>query len=264
MRKVKRVFYFVISFVIAYYVYNISVIFYKLGMEDISKNIIFIALGIFLIVPIYRGIKVKLNLSSDSESIYLIDKAFSKIKDDDITKLQGITLKKDNDKAYVDALVVSNKGIFNIVFCTYSGKITITKDGRWKRYYRGKKSDVESPFKKVLKNKKILLEEFTESQIKDIVVLLNDRVDIKYNGDKDLPIIRHYELANYIENYNESEMFDEVELYDKLYPLIYKEKNINNERLSYERFLDIKWSLRSRILVIASAYTLYICNVILK
>ena len=57
---------------------------------------------------------------------------------------------------------------------------------------------------------------------------------------------------------------DEVELYDKLYPLIYKEKNINNERLSYERFLDIKWSLRSRILVIASAYTLYICNVILK
>ena len=79
-----------------------------------------------------------------------------------------------------------------------------------------------------------------------------------------MPIIRHYELANYIENYNESEMFDEVELYDKLYPLIYKEKNINNERLSYERFLDIKWSLRSRILVIASAYTLYICNVILK
>ena len=72
-----------------------------------------------------------------------------------VTPLQGITLKKDEVKGELDSIVVTSKGVFNIVSCSYIGDIKIKEDGNW--YKRDRRGDymISSPINKIKKNSHI-------------------------------------------------------------------------------------------------------------
>ena len=109
-----------------------------------------------------------------------INKTYKKIKDDTITKLQGVTLKQENTSIDIDSIVINKYGVFNIVYCEFKGNIKIKEFNNWYKVVRGGvEVPIESPIEKLRKNREMLNRVFDEDQIIDLIVLVIDRVDVE-------------------------------------------------------------------------------------
>ena len=61
---------------------------------------------------------------------------------------------------------------------------------------------------------------------------------------------------------NDLYKYNEDELYDKLYPIIVTERELQQDNKLFQKYLDYKWQYRSRITIISFAAVLYIFKMI--
>ena len=88
MRKIKRGMYVITAIVLSYMIYNVSIILLKVGMKDVSKNIFFFTLGMYLILPLLK--RIKINVEEDEKlkrPIYVVNKSLKEIKGNEVTKI---------------------------------------------------------------------------------------------------------------------------------------------------------------------------------
>lgn len=258
IRILKRIYYSVSALVLVYLVYFMSLVLFRVGLNNASKDFFFMAVGLYLVIPLFKLIKDNKNIPKDALVTNKIKKELLQIEEDDISKIQGVTLKYNNYKEYIDCIIINKYGLYNIVFCDYKGNIIINKNGEWiEQTIKGTKG-VISPIEKIKKNRKVLAKALKEEEIIDLVVMTNAYVEINQEEASTVPIVRYDELADYINEYNSEEKFDEEELYDRIYPLIYKEKDLSKETDLFERYLDNRWQYRSRFAVISFFILFYI------
>ena len=170
MRKIKRGMYVITAIVLSYMIYNVSIILLKVGMKDVSKNIFFFTLGMYLILPLLK--RIKINVEEDEKlkrPIYVVNKSLKEIKGNEVTKLQGLTLKGKVKKEYIDSIIITKRGLFNIVMCDYSGDISIMEDGSWVKKTRRETQYLKSPLEKIKRNRSVLSEVLDEEIISFII-----------------------------------------------------------------------------------------------
>lgn len=263
MRNFKKVIYILTALIIIYYIYAISVMLLKVGFKSASRDFFFFTLSIYLLIPLIKNIKYKRDISEELILTYKINKSINKIKDNNITKLQGVTIKNNNGEASFPCIITTNNGIFNIVFCKYKGSIIVREDNNWfEKYKKDMLIKVISPINAIRKNRHILKENFNEDEIIDLIVMTNNYVDINEEEISSVPIVKIKDLGSYIENYESEEEYKEEDIYNKLYPAIYKEKNIDTEINIYNKYLDNMWQYRSRFALICFSTMFYIFRVI--
>jgi len=261
IKKLKRLFYSLSALVLVYMVYIMSVMLLKVGLKDISKDFFIISLSIYLVLPLIKTAKDKRNIPKDAAITSRIKKILSEIKDDNITKLQGVTIKYNKNKEYVDSIVVTEDGVFNIVLCNYKGDITIKKDDVWFNEKRKESIEITSPLDKVKRNRRIFSKLLEEDEIIDIIVMTDPSVEVYEEESSSIQIVRYDDLVSYIMDYKGETKYDEEELYDKIYPLIFKEKDLLKETELLERYLEYRWQYRSRVAAISFFLMFYIFRV---
>lgn len=260
--NVKRISYTFITFILVFCIYKISLLFLKVGMDGASRDIFFIPISLYFCISLikymsYRG-KVQVDIIKMEEKLNTLFKGFN----DKVTPLQGVTLEKDDNEGVIDALVITNKGVFNIVPCSYTGDISIKEDGNW--YKVGKREDtmISYPVTKVRKNRELLAKIYDEEEILDIIIMLEDKVDIEGEENSSVTILRNDELKSYIEDYDGVENYDEEELYQEMYSYIKEEWDLVKMKKLYNEYLDSKWQFRSRLAFSSFFFIFYILNLI--
>ena len=263
MKFLKRLFYSLSALILVYFVYFMSISLLKVGLKEASKNFFFISLSLYLVLPLIKIIRDKRNIPKDAVITNRINKTLKELKDDTITKLQGVTIKYKKNKEYVDSFVVTEDGVFNIVLCNYRGDIIIKKGDGWFNDRIKESVELISPIEKIKRNRKILSNSLQEDEIIDIIVMTDSFVTVYEEEASSVPIVRFDDLVDYIKEYEGEEKYDAEELYDKLYPLIYKEKDLAKETELLEKYLDNRWQYRSRVAMI-SFFALFYMFKILK
>lgn len=262
MKTIKQIFYLLYEIIIVYYVYSISILFLKIGFSEISKDMFFIFLVMFLLLPLAKSLKIGKNIKLLSiENEYKINEKIKKIKN--INKLYNPVLKVKKDKENLDNIIITKKGVFNIVKSNLKGKIKIENDNEWYKKIGGKYIKIESPILKIKKFRKILRRAFSEDIIYDVIVMMEDRVTIEEENNTNAPIISYNELDKFIKNYNADEIYEPDELYDKLYPYIYENKDNSKEISIYNKYVEAKWKYRGRLAVVLISIVFYIKNVLI-
>ena len=249
--NIKRIYICFFSFFLIYLVYKMSTLLLKMGLDSAATEIFYIIVSLYLGYSLIRYMQYKKSYSFDELELYnRVNKIFSKIEGK-VTPLQGITLKKDEVKGELDSIVVTSKGVFNIVSCSYIGDIKIKEDGNW--YKRDRRGDymISSPINKIKKNREILSKIYNEEEIVDVVLLLSDYIE-------------NDELNDYINDYEIEDEYDESGLYDKLYVTIESEKDLDGIKSSYKKYIDAKLQFRSRLAAVSIFTILYILNIIYK
>lgn len=263
MNNIKRIFYAFTTTIIVFMIYRMSILLLMVGLKSTSRQLFFTTLCLYLFIPLLKNIRLKNVDTNMCEINSKINKTYKKIKDDTITKLQGVTLKQENTSIDIDSIVINKYGVFNIVYSEYKGNIKIKEFNNWYKVVRGGvEVPIESPIEKLRKNREMLNRVFDEDQIIDLIVMVNDRVDVEEEEVSSVPIIRYDDLPSYISEYESDDEFDPEELYDKLYPLIFKTKDLEKDIELYEKYLDLKWQYRSRFAIIAFSLFFYIVKVI--
>lgn len=260
--NIKRVWLCFFSFLLIYIFYKISILLLKLGLETTAFEIFYIVSALYLGYSLISYMQFRKSYSFDELEYYnRVNNIFSKIEGK-VTPLQGITLSKDGVKGELDSIIVTSKGVLNVVSCSYTGDIIIKEDGNW--YKSDKSGDymITSPIGKIKKNRKILSNIYQEEEIIDVVLLLSDYVDVEGEENFFVPILQNNELNNYIEEYDIEEEYDESELYDKLYSAIDSEKDLEELKSNYKKYIDTKWQFRSKLAAVSIFGILYILNVI--
>ena len=112
MKVIKRIFYTLTALVLVYMVYLMSITLLKVGFNSASKDFFFITLSIYLAVPLIKIIKDKRNIPKDAVITNKMKKTLKQLNDINITKLQGVTIKYNNIKEYVDSIVITQNGLF--------------------------------------------------------------------------------------------------------------------------------------------------------
>lgn len=263
MRILKRFLYAFFAAIIIYTIYRFSVIALIFGFNDTSREIFFVPIVFYFFIPILRNFK---NRKLDIKKIRVYKKIkniYKKISDFNVTPLLGLTL-KDKEKAIdIDSIIVTEKGLFNIVLCDYNGDIEVKKNNKWiKINNKNKDINLISPIDKVRENRSILNKIYNEETIIDLIVLTDFSADVYEEYKSDADIVRADDLLDYIESYDSDEKYDSDELYDKLYPYIFKEKDLEKEFNIYEKYLDYKWQYRSRIAFISLGVIFYVLRTI--
>ena len=263
MRILKRLLYAFFAAIIIYTIYRFSVIALIFGFNDTSREIFFVPVVFYFFIPILRNFKNR-NLNIKRIKVYKkIKNIYKKISDFSVTPLLGLTLKDKEKTVDIDSVIVTEKGIFNIVLCDYNGDIEVKKNNKWIKI-KSKNKDVEllSPINKVRKNRLFLNKIYGEESIIDVIVMTDFTADVYEEEKSDADIVRADDLLDYIESYNSDERYDSDELYDKLYPYIFKEKDLEKEFSIYEKYLDYKWQYRSRIAFISVGIIFYVLRTI--
>lgn len=261
-KNLKRIYFCFISFLLIYLVYRMSLLLLKFGLNDAAFEIFYIVSALYLGYSLIRYIQYKKSYSFNELKLYnRVNKIFSNVEGN-VTPLQGVTLKKGDNKGELDSIIITSKGVLNIVSCSYTGDLIIKKDGNW--YKRDKNSDymISSPINKIRKNRDILSKIYNEDEIIDVVLLLSDYVEIEGEENFNVPILRNDELNEYIEEYQIEEEYNTEELYDKLYPTISEEKDLEGLKSNYNKYIDTKWQFRSRLAAVSIFGILYILNLI--
>ncbi|MGG7178604.1 nuclease-related domain-containing protein [Clostridium paraputrificum] len=261
-KEIKRFSYFITAFILVFIIYQLSITLLKIGFNSASSNIFFVTLGIYLCIPILKYNKSRSGVVvNEIEHCSKMEKSMKSLKKK-MTPLQRITLKVNDKIVAFDDIVVSKKGVFNIVECSLTGNIEINKDNKWYRKTRKSKELVSSPITQIRENREILNKVLKEDQILDVIVMINDRVDIDGEEDSAVPIVRYDEIATYINEYDCSEEYDDEELYQRIYPIIEEEKDLEEVVKNYHMILDNRWQFRSRLFVVVIFFALYILNII--
>lgn len=262
MGNVKRVFYAFVTLLVVFMIYRMSVLLLILGLKEASRQLFFITLSLYLFIPLIKSFKFKGYNVESAEIRRKIKKIYKGIKDDKVTTLQGITLKSDKKSIDIDSLILTPKGVFNIAFCNEKGRILVKEFNSWVKLTRGDKElEITSPINIIRRNREMLSKVFKEEEIIDLIVMVNDRADVEEEEISSVPIIRYDDIADYIENYTSEDEYDSEELYDKLYPLIYKTEDLDKDLKFYEKYLDNKWQYRSRLTIISFGFIFYIMRI---
>ena len=262
MRTLKQIIYLLYEIIISYYVYCICVLFLKIGFNEISRDIYFIFFGMFLLFPLIKSYKITKGTNLLLlQNQYKINNNLKKLKN--INKLYNPILKNENEKQQLDCIVITDKGVFNVVRSNLKGKIKILNDNEW--YQKNGKNyiKVESPIERVKNYRKILRNAFKEDIIYDVIVMMEDRVKIESENNSNAPIISYHELKKFISEYNNKEIFKSDELYDKLYPYIYEHKDSSGYMNIYNKYIESKWKYIGRLAVILVSFVFYIKNIII-
>ena len=258
--NIKRIYICFFSFFLIYLVYKMSTLLLKMGLDSAATEIFYIIVSLYLGYSLIRYMQYKKSYSFDELELYnRVNKIEGKV-----TPLQGITLKKDEVKGELDSIVVTSKGVFNIVSCSYIGDIKIKEDGNW--YKRDRRGDymISSPINKIKKNREILSKIYNEEEIVDVVLLLSDYIEIEGEENFSVAIVKNDELNDYINDYEIEDEYDESGLYDKLYVTIESEKDLDGIKSSYKKYIDAKLQFRSRLAAVSIFTILYILNIIYK
>lgn len=256
-KNIRRVIYFISSLMFIYFIYKVSTIFYIIGLKELSKKVLLGSFAIYLIIPLIKCVQKKqgINISKlDQEN--KINNQLKKIKAN-IDIIKRPTLKKEEDTVECDYIIITNKGVFNIKCCDYKGKITIEEDNRWILKKRNKLINLKSPLKDVMLQRDMLLNQFNEEELIDLIVMTEDRVDVENENNSLIPVIRYSDLKDYINEYDNKDMFNTQSLYNKIYKIIYKcdvDQKMNN---NYFKYYDYRYQLRSRILIILMVCILF-------
>ncbi|MDB2107817.1 hypothetical protein PMV99_13775 [Clostridium paraputrificum] len=160
--------------------------------------------------------------------------------------------------------MVTSKGVFNIVSCSYIGDIEIKEDGNWYKRDRRGGYMISSPINKVKKNREILSKIYDEEEIVDVVLLLSDYIEIEREENFPVAIVKNDELNDYINDYEIEDEYDESGLYDKLYVTIDSEKDLDGIKANYKKYIDAKLQFRSRLAAVSIFTILYILNIMYK
>jgi hypothetical protein len=243
-------------------VYIMAITLLKVGLKDASRDFFIITLSIYLALPLIKSAKDKRNVPKDGIITSRIKKTLSEIKDENITKLQGVTIKYKKNKEYVDCIVVTEDGVFNIVLCNLRGAITVKKDDSWFNDKRKKSIEIMSPLNKVRRNRNVFNKLLEEDEIIDIIVMTDQIVEVYEEEASSVPIVRYDDLVDYIKGYKGEEKYDPEELYDKMYPLIFKEKDLAKEMELLERYLENRWQYRSRVATASFFLMFYILRIL--
>ena len=263
MRVLKRILYAFFAAIIIYTIYRFSVIALIFGFKDTSREIFFIPIVFYFFIPILRNFKNR-NLNIKKIKVYRkIKNIYKKINDFNVTPLIGLTLKDKEKTAEVDSIIVTDKGVFNIVLCDYKGDIEVKENNNWIRLKSKNKTEtLLSPINKIKENRMILNNIYEDESIIDLIVMTDFTADVYEEFKSDADIIKSEDLLDYIESYNNSKEYNADELYNKLYPYIFKEKDLEKEFNIYEKHLDYKWQYRSRIAFISIGIIFYVLKAI--
>ncbi|MDS0525733.1 NERD domain-containing protein [Clostridium sp. SHJSY1] len=259
---VKRGVSFFYAFIFVYFIYSFCILLLKIGLDGASGNIFFVTLSIFLCGPFIKYNKMKSDITNGFiEENYKVNREIGKLKDN-FNIMEGLILKDGDDNFKIENIVITNKGVFNIVKCNYKGEFHINKYNKWYKTSRKGNRGVISPITEVRKNRDYLIKLFDEDLIIDLIVMVNDRVYIEGEENSDVPIIRYDELFNYIADYPIDKEIDSDELYDKLFKKLIESKDIHKEEILYNKFVDNIWAFRSRLIFISAFFIVYILNII--
>lgn len=262
VRIIKRLFYSLSSLFLVYMVYIMAITLLKVGLKDASRDFFIIILSIYLALPLIKSIKDKRNVPKDAIITNRIKKTLSYLKDDSITKLQGVTIKYKKNKEYIDCILVTDNGVFNIVLCNLRGSIIVKKDDSWFNNKRKESIEIISPLNKVKGNRNVFNKMLEEDEIIDIIVMTDQTVEVYEEETSSVPIVRYDDLVDYIKEYNSGEKYDPEELYDKMYPLIFKEKDLVKEMELLEKYLENRWQYRSRVATASFFLMFYILRIL--
>lgn len=262
LNNIKRCVYFVTAFILGYVIYEISTMFLNVGMDGASRNIFFLSLSLYLLLPIIRYGKMR-NAESldDIEYCARMNNILNNL-DLNITKLQGVTLKSKDKEVTIDDLVITNKGVFNIVECKLKGFIEIEKGDKWYKNCLRTRDRIKSPIVKIRENREVLKTVLNEDEIIDIIAMVDDSVLLQGEEECGVVVLRKDELISYIEEYDGEDILSSEELYDSIYPLISDEKDLEDVKKHYNKILDNRWQFRSRFASISFFLILYIFSLI--
>ncbi|MBU5487862.1 hypothetical protein KQI77_06720 [Clostridium sp. MSJ-8] len=262
MNIFKRIFYIFSALFLVYIVYKISILLLMVGLDTMSREFFLLVLGIYLVIPLVKNLRLK---TSDLNCIEInnnISRVCKKIKDSKTTSLLGLTLKYNNIEKYFDAIIINKHGVFNIVFCDYKGNIVVSEYNSWKKVNNRREETLVSPINKIRENRELLSKVYKEEEINDLIVMIDESVDVTEEESSSVPIVMYMDLADYIDNFDNEEEYNEDELYDKLYPIIVTERELQQDNKLFQKYLDYKWQYRSRITIISFAAVLYIFKMI--
>ncbi|MBD7909917.1 nuclease-related domain-containing protein [Clostridium cibarium] len=258
---VKRGVSFLYAFITVYFIYSLSIVLLKVGFDGASREIFFSTLAIYLSIPIVNYNKAKGNIVSGLiEENYKITKEVEKLKEK-ANIMEGVILKDRKSDFKIENIVVTNRGVFNIVKCNYKGDLEIKKNNRWYKHSRNGINEVISPITEVRKNRNYLAKILDEEFIIDLIVIVNDRAFLIGEENSDVPVVRSDELYNYISEYLVEEEINEDKIYDKIYEKVIKVNNIQEEKELYNKFVDNIWTFRGRLIFISVFFVLYLFNV---
>ncbi|PRR83412.1 hypothetical protein [Clostridium vincentii] len=260
--NLRRGSYVIMTLILVYATYYISLGLLKIGFNGASGEFFFIVLGFYLAIPLIKYTKIKKNvIEGELEENYKINKNLKKLNILGNT-IEDATLKYKNQDIKIEKLVITKKGIFNIVKCNYTGDILIEEDNRWHKTKNKRKDALLCPINTIRNYRLALTSIFEEEEIIDLIVIVNDRIYIQGEEYSDVPIIRYDEILSYIEDYDGEEKYNEEELYERIYPSIVNTKNTSEDNKLYNLFLDYKWIFRSRLAFISVFLILYLLNIV--
>ncbi|HEY5524672.1 MAG TPA: hypothetical protein VIK26_04950, partial [Clostridium sp.] len=236
--RFRRGSYVIIALLLVYVTYSISVGMLNIGFEGASSEFFFIVLGFYLAAPLIKYTKIRENvIEGEFEENYKINKNLKKFNTLGNT-IEDATIKYNTQDIKIEKLVITKKGIFNIVKCNYTGDILIEEDNRWYKTNKKRKDALLSPVNTIRNYRVALTNIFEEEDIIDLIVIVNDRFYVQGEEYSDVPIIRYDEILSYIEDYEGKEKYNEEELYERIYPSILGTKNTFEENKLYNVFLD--------------------------
>ncbi len=262
--KLKRVSYVLSSFLVGYFIYIISIMFLKIGLDGASRELFFVTLSLYLCVSFIKYLKIKSDIVKNNiEENFRISNEDKKLKNIcDI--MEGVELNIDDEVVHIKNLIITNNGVFNIIKSNYTGNIKIEKGNRWYNVSNRKRNELISPITELRENRKRLATIFNEDEIVDLIVMVKDRVYVEGEENSDVAIIRYEELYNYLNNYISEEILDKEDLYNKIYSRLVKVNNLEENKKIYNQFINDRWMFRSRLTCISAFFILYILNVIYK
>ena len=110
--KLKRVSYVLSSFLVGYFIYIISIMFLKIGLDGASRELFFVTLSLYLCVSLIKYLKIKSDIVKNNiEENFRISNEDKKLKNIcDI--MEGVELKIDDEVVYIENLIITNNKFF--------------------------------------------------------------------------------------------------------------------------------------------------------
>lgn len=262
--KIKRVSYVLSSFLVGYFIYIVSIIFLKIGLDTASGEMFVVTLSLYLCFSLVKYLKAKGDvMKNDIEDNFKISNWNKKLKNI-CDVMEGLDLKINDEEMHIENLLITRNGVFNIVKCNYTGDIKVEKGNRWYQLSKKKRSELMSPITELRENRRILANLFKEDQIIDVIVMVKDRVYVEGEENSDVAIIRYDELYSFLDGFISEEELDKEELYNKIYPKLIKVNDIAEENKIYNQFVNDRWIFRSRLTFISAFFILYMLHLIYK
>lgn len=270
----KRGYYMLGAIIMIFIIYKMSLIFFNIGLESLSRQIFFLSIAMYLYVPLMRSLMIKKvpidsvkekQLKAGEEGERRVRKVLEELSNECKVEF-GKYIGTEANHAEVDALVFSKVGVFNIEVKNWSGSIRVreNEDGEevWLRENGSKIEIVMSPSEQVRYHREVLSKVLEEEKIIDVIVIANDKSTLIGVEKSIVPIVNYNELVDYINDYESEEEYDVNKLHESVNTIIIGDSETYKEISEEEAKNDVRWLFRSRFAVATFFFGLYIANVI--